>query len=198
MPNTSLTVDIDGALKRLTRVQKKQVPFATSVALNNTAKYVVEKEKQEAKKKLDEPTPFTLRGFRVRRSNKRNLEAAVYIAPIQAKYLLPHIKGGRQIKKSQVTPKNLRLNKYGNIPGLRTGKIKKLLQKPNVFAAEIRGVKGIWQRDKKGGLKLLVASAERITYKKQFAFYGVAARHASNRFAPEFYKALRRALASAR
>ena len=51
--------DIKGAVKYLNRVQRKQVPFATALALTRTAQDVAKAETAQISKKLDRPTPFT-------------------------------------------------------------------------------------------------------------------------------------------
>jgi hypothetical protein len=55
----------------------KQVPFAFSRALNETAKRVQKATYDEMRKKFDRPTPYALRSIAITRSTKANLTAIV-------------------------------------------------------------------------------------------------------------------------
>lgn len=72
-----IQVDTRDATRWLDRVQRQQVPFATSVALNRTAKLAEEGIKAELRRVLDKPKPYTLGGTFVANSTKRNLTAIV-------------------------------------------------------------------------------------------------------------------------
>ena len=194
---------------------KKQMRFASALALTRTAKHVAEVEKRMAKKKLDEPTPFTLRGFRFGKATKRNLQSRVYIMPIQSQYLAWQIEGGRRPKRSRVgeaLPVSVRLNKYGNIVGRGKGKIQKLIARPDTFVGTVRGVYGLWQRghvSKRGkfsiagksratNIKLLIRFVQSVQYEKKLPFYEVAERSFYRRFDREFDKAFAYAMRTAR
>lgn len=132
----------------------KQMRFAGAVALTRTAKIAADEEKKEAKRDLDNPTPFTLRGFRYEKATKANLQARVFVMPDQAKYLYFQVEGGKRLKRAksgEALPVigNIRINRYGNIVGRGAGALKKLIDRPDVFigrAGRNRGVWGIWQR----------------------------------------------------
>ncbi len=215
----NIKADIKEVTRYLDNLQKKQIPFATSQALNKTAYYVRGKLQQEAKKKLDRPTPFTLRGFKYRKATKQKLWAEVYIDKIQWDYMRWQVQGGTRTKRAksgEVVPVRIKLNKFGNIPGRWKGKLKKLLDRPDTFVGTIKGVKGIWQRGnigksgkfsttrrRKGGgrskdIQLLAVLEQRVSYKKRLDFHGTAKRHAQNRFPHEFKRQLARALATAK
>ena len=51
----------------LTDIQKKQVPFATATALNETAKEFSKEVVDKMKQVFHNPTPYTLRGVKVLR-----------------------------------------------------------------------------------------------------------------------------------
>ncbi|NHC62189.1 hypothetical protein [Paenalcaligenes suwonensis] len=99
----------------LARVQK-QVPYATSIALNNIAKAAELHVKGLMPNVFDRPTPFTLRSLRLERANKRKLEAKLSFKDFAGKgvaastYLWPQVHGGGRKKKrfehslSQVGP----------------------------------------------------------------------------------------------
>lgn len=169
----SISSDLRQLEKDLSDIEKKQIPFAASRAINETAEIVKEELIEQLDKDLDRPTPFTKRGFYIRRSSKRDLTAIVGIKDIQAEYLGLQIEGGREKPKgfALITPVNIRLNKYGN---LTKGKVKELLEKPGVFSGTVGGVGGIWQKNKRGQLKLLIKYKKEQQYKKRYQFYETA------------------------
>ena len=59
--------NIKEVTKDLSRTQKKQIPFATANAINATLFQLRKEMGKQTKKKLDNPTPFTQKGFMVRR-----------------------------------------------------------------------------------------------------------------------------------
>lgn len=145
-----ITKGLEAAQKTIER-ENKQARYAAAVALTRTAICAREDIQKEAKNDLDRPTPFTLRGFRYERANKRTLQSRVYIAPIQAEYLYYSIEGGirrKRARRGEAVPieGNLRLNKYGNIPARAKGKIKQLMAQPDTFVGSVRGIYGVWQR----------------------------------------------------
>lgn len=199
-----MTVDLDvrsdvkQVTRMLTNLQKKQVPFATSKALNDTANDVQRAETAQLPKKLDRPTPFTMRAFGVKRSTKRKLIATVFIKDIQAEYLKYQIEGGRRTtegKGTGVPYKNKKLNVYGNIPGRRKGLVKGKRQ----FIATIKGIPGVWEvRGKKRAPRLMIAFEKTVRYKERFPFVKIAEGTARNRFPRRFSAALEHAMRTAR
>ncbi|MDR6850346.1 hypothetical protein [Sphingomonas sp. BE137] len=85
-----MRVDIRGDLKPLQRafvaMGAKQLPFATSLALNNLAKGVAAQERDEVDRIFDTPTPFTENAFRIEVATKANPIARVAAKDIQASY----------------------------------------------------------------------------------------------------------------
>jgi hypothetical protein len=72
-----------------------QMPYATSRALNDAAKEAVKDLNASTTTYFDRPTPFTQKGYTVTGySSKKDLKATLNLKPLQAKYLLPSIKGG--------------------------------------------------------------------------------------------------------
>ncbi len=213
--------DIKEVTRYLDRIQKKQIPFAASQALNKTAFYVRGKEQQAAKRKLDRPTPWTLKGFQYRKATKSRLWADVFIEDKRWEYMRWQVEGGTRQKRAssgEAVPVTIHLNKYGNIPGRYQGKLQNLISRPDTFMGTVKGIKGLWQRGnisakgqfsmarkRKNGaraqaknLKLLVRLEQSVSYKKRLDFKGVAKRHANNRCPWEFKRQMSRALASAR
>ena len=193
------------------------MPFAAALGLTMTAKKGVKVEQRMMVRQLDRPTPFTIKGIRWQGASKNDfktgrLHSRVYIMPKQAEYLHFQIEGGTRTPKGTaiaVPTSNVKLNRYGNLPGGQ-GRIKRLLAKKNTFQGTIGGVSGIWQRPKRGkrsrggtgtigqsGLKLLVAYESSTQYRPRFDFYGIAERSVRTNIGKEMDKAIARALRSA-
>lgn len=87
---------IKKALDKLNRVEKSQVSFALSVAINDTAKEAVEDIKTEMKSVFDTPVRWTLNAFFVKRGTKRKPVAVIRRKDAQRgrHYLEVQSKGG--------------------------------------------------------------------------------------------------------
>jgi hypothetical protein len=185
--------DLKPITKHLTKVQKKQIPFASAAAINETLKQVVKAEQMQITKRLDRPTPFTVKAFKIRYAKKHALHGEVIIKPAQWKYLKYQIEGGTRTGKIGVPTANAKLNKYGNLPGRRKGLIRGKKQYMND--------KGVWERSggkKNPRSKLVVAFASSVTYTKRFPFYKIADGVARSQFQKNFQRSIKRAIASAR
>jgi len=193
--------DIKSATIFLDRLGKRQIPFATSLALNKTAVEVKEKEQLTMRRDLDNPTPTTVKAIRVKRSTKRNLTAIIFILPAVARFLNYQIDGGTRPPRgrTEAVPVSIRLNQYGNIIGRRQGKIAKLLARVDTFSGRVRGIPGIWQRQKSSGrLKLLVAYENKTRYRIRWRFYAIANREAIKTWPAAFRRSLQTAIATIR
>lgn len=101
----SVRPDIKRASKNLTKIQRKQLPYATSRALNDTAYDGMQHGRKMAKRLLHKPIGYTIRGIRYSKSTKRKLTATVFInewpdkGTPQAKYLKAQIVGGARAPK---------------------------------------------------------------------------------------------------
>lgn len=151
-----LSIDIRGDIKPLqkafTDFQKKQVPFATALALTRLAQGVQGAEQDEIKKTFDTPTPFTVNGIAIKSATKASLTAVVYPKAIAAAYLAPYVVGGNRHlgkKQSMLVPINAKTNAFGNLP---RNAITRFKGKPGVFVGSItfkksgETVTGVWQR----------------------------------------------------
>ena len=84
---------------------RRQLPFATSLALNETAEAIERKSSAKAlETRLDRPTPFTLRGLLVLRSSKARLWADVLFKDAQAAYLRWQETGGERPPRRRRSP----------------------------------------------------------------------------------------------
>lgn len=100
MEGLSVRSNVKEFSRYLTRVQRKQLPFAVAKALTKTAQDVVKREKREMKRVFDRPVARTLNSMFIRPAKKTNLTASVQFKDGPSKgtkarrYLRPHIVGG--------------------------------------------------------------------------------------------------------
>ena len=135
--------DLYRQLKQL----QKQIPFATAQAMTSVVRDIAAAQKVALGRKLESPTPFTVNSVGSAGARKNNLRAKVFVRDVAAEYLEPFEFGGEHKLNSQalLNPKNIKLNKYGNMP---RNKLSQLKAKPNVFVGEVNGVDAVWQRRK--------------------------------------------------
>jgi len=200
--------DMKPIIKHLNKTQKKQIPYAAAQAINSTLFDVMKAEKAQMPKKLDRPTPFTLKAFRINKAKKTELVGDIHITPERWKYLKYQVEGGTRTGNIGVPTRNAKLNKYGNIPMRRKG----LIKNKNQFIGTFNNIGGVWERghySKKGtfttkgksastALKLIVAFENTVTYEKRFPFHKIAKGVARKKFQRNFKHSLARALATAR
>jgi len=131
---------------------RKQIPFAAAQALTSVARQIEQGEKKGLQLQLQNPRPFTVNAVRSTAARKTNLMAKVFVMDTAASYLDPFEFGGlhKLNGKALLNPKNVRLNKFGN---LARNKMAQLKSNPNDFigtAATKDGQKinGVWQRKK--------------------------------------------------
>lgn len=191
-----MTSNVQQVLKQLSGKLERQVPFAMSKALNDTAFDVQRHLSSETETYLENPTPFTKRAFGVRKASKRNPRAQIFIRDAQAEYLKYQIEGG--VREDNLQPVNIRLNKFGNIPSLRGGrKVEQLLARPNTYKGTINGTYGIWQRQKRG-TKLLAVLGQRATYRPRFPYKRLVMDEYKRKIFPNTRKAVLFAIRTAR
>lgn len=110
--------DISRFERKLNSLHRNQIPFATSLAVNNTAKDVKAELVKEMERVFDRPTPFTLNSLQLKPGNKVNPTATVWVkdkpfkgrAPIE--WLGPAIYGGQRTHKRGETM----LRQRGHLP----------------------------------------------------------------------------------
>jgi hypothetical protein len=107
-----------------------QIPFATSLALNNVAYLMLNRSRQQLKSVFDRPTPLIQGATRYKKSTKKDLEAVISIDPKREGVLKTHeLGGGRGLQGLEVVmrhrgllpsgyrvvpAKQLPLDAYGN------------------------------------------------------------------------------------
>ena len=196
----------------------KQIPFATSVAINNTAFDVRKAEQEAIGSAFDNPLAWTKRAPRVEKSNKRRLIARVYLDESTLDVLAHHVEGGPRVPRDVVA--NLRrkgvmrageyttyapgyVNARGNIT---LGRWRKILAEVGrkggqYFVATIRGTKAIWIRKGRGGRSIapvVYITSKRPKYSKRLPFYETAERTLNRVYQRHFDQALDRAIRTAR
>ncbi|MDX4117929.1 hypothetical protein SG222_14760 [Providencia rettgeri] len=129
------------------RTIRKQIPFATAQALTSTVRKIENAQKVALQRNLESPTPFTVKSIKSRGARKSDLRAKVFVMNIAAEYLTPFEEGGIHKLNSSalLNPKNIKLNKYGNLP---RNKLSSLKAKDNTFIGDVGGANGVWQRKK--------------------------------------------------
>jgi hypothetical protein len=192
----NVSTNIKEVTKNLKRKEKKQIPFATMIAINDTLFQLRKEMGKQTIKKLDRPTPFTQKGFMVRKANKKNLLGMLFIKKDVAKYLKYQIEGGVRSsnKKIGVPTGKSKLNKYGNIPGRKKGLIRNKKQK----IMTIKDMTGVFEEHKDRTLSLMVAFKDRVVYPAIFPFYKIGQKFISSVFDKNFRKALDKALRTAK
>jgi hypothetical protein len=216
-----IAIDIRADLRPMQRAMMalgaKQVPFATSLALNDLAKGVAEEERDAVSETFETPTPFTRNAFRIEVATKSRPIAIVAAKDIQAQYLAPYVGGGARYlgaKRGMLAPRAVGLNQYGN---LTKGKIQSLKARPNVFVGPVktrsgRIINGVWQRPTPGKgtrrgahaapvrrpLKLLIQFEDTSQVRKRLPFQERARRYVQRNAGDAFALALRRAMATAK
>ena len=204
MPTVRLSADVRRVERQLSDIARKQLPFAVAKAVNDVAFQVQRAERDNLKRVLKNPRPFTQRSVVVEKATKARPTATVKIRPEVARYLAPYEFGGTHELpgKGLLNPKGVRLDQYGQ---LTRGKVKTLAAQRNVFVGTVQTekgpVKGFWQRagGRKGGrLKLLVRFGEALPVTKRLNFRVTAQDAAKRAFPAALRAALDRALATAR
>ena len=217
----SVKSDVKELTKSLNRIQRKQIPFATSRAINTLA-FDVRKMLQDGLDiHMDRPTPYTKRGVQVEKSTKKKLVAEVGFrsksfgkgkgSATQASYMKRQIEGGTRKARSKAipvpVPKNLKTNKYGSIV---RGKIQNLLaDKDKYFSGIPKGISdapGIWQRmpanskrkKPNGKIRMVIAWEPKADYSKRFPFKRIVETTVRTNFRKRFDFELREALKTAR
>ena len=183
---------------------EKQLPFSLSQALNKTAFEVQDAFKGDSKRFFDRPTPFIVKGWRYKKSNKRNLIVRIHPEKQRQGVISEQIQGGPRGAKSferefsatsssvsnsnKYVPATAKLDRYGNVTKTNILKFAKLVGtagKNSVFVGKPRGgsrSEGIYQRLPKGVLKPLFISTKSTTYNRRWNIKRVGDKVVDRRF----------------
>ena len=202
----SVKHNVHAVLKGMDDIARKQMPFAVSRALNDTADELVKAETMEIKRKVDRPTPFTMRTWAMLRSNKARLQSVVYAKDIQAEYLSILNTGGTRSPKGKAIPipqHSSIINQYGNMPNKAIAK--RYGNKSKYFSGVPKGGKystpGLYQRMGRGGrsaIRLVASWEDKATYHAMLAFDSLADRLVKQRFEQHLRKRIAEAVETAR
>ncbi len=220
----TITLDIQSELPkaiRWTDTMTKQLPFAISQALNSTAFDVRTALGGATRQYFDRPTPFIQRGWRVEKSNKRNLIATVLPEAKREPYLRANITGGQRGTKpfegrflsqasgslpggSKLIPAAIRRNAQGNVSLAALRRISAQVGakgRGSVFVGTPPGNNrppGVYQRGTKGRLIPLFIAVPSATYRPIFPINDIGNKVVERRFGTYLRSSLEKAVASAR
>ncbi len=192
--NISVKMDVQAVTRSLSNLQARQIPFATSQALNDTAIQARQQVIDKLDQYIDRPTPFTKRGFIYRRSSKSKLTAQVLILDNRWKYLKYQVRGGVRHPAGKAIPVGVaaKRNKYGN---MGRNQLQTLINSSTSFVGEIDGVGGVW--DRRTG-RLLVAFVSKASYNANLPFYALVRAAVDKTFRRNFDRRMVAAIRSAR
>ena len=225
MVDLRIKVDTKPLTKALYGLEREQIPFAMARTLTAVGRLVQAGEQAEIKGDFKSPTPFTMNAVGVIAATKASQTATVFVKDIQAVYLAPFAFGGSQVlgnKRAILTPRDIALNQYGNIP---KGRLAALRGRPDIYIGEVKTkggklISGVWQRidiaksgkakrgrrgnrqpvngGALGRLKLLVQFTNPAPVTTKFAYLARAQSIVDRNLGPEWNKAIAAALASAK
>ena len=203
----SVSSNVEKVRRELPRALRRQVPFATSQALNDTAVYWKKHTGPSSMKAdIDRPIPWSFKGgLRYKRSNKRNLTAQVRVEANRWVYLRYQVNGGVQSPRGgaipiQVTDAGLAFFKRNNYGNLRKGALARASKRKDTFWGTVGNTYGLWRRVGEGRrqLNLLAVGAQRTVYSPQWR-YAQSVEHAvGHRFNRAFSVRMSRAIKNAR
>ncbi len=217
----SVKDDLDQLSRKLTYLQRDQIPFAVSKTLNQIAFNLSRQIMPQETDKTFEggATRFTQRGFKYKKSDKRHLWVDIFIDKAQAKYMKFMIAGGTRFPEKRallVSTQYARLNRYGN---MRKGFVKKILADNEKYFSGTPngrdGPAGIWERygrtkdnnarptskPRSQKIRLVALYSDDAQYTPLFPFAEIGRRAVFSRndgFAKKFRENLANALATAR
>jgi hypothetical protein len=208
-----LSIDATGINKAqswLAQVEK-QLPYAASRALNDSAKKAAASLNQSTNQFFDRPTRFTQNSYSVSSfSNKANLTAELSPKQIQARYLTPSIVGGvRPQRPSErrlggITPAwrpgmDAKLNANGNMS--KAAALKALQGGPSLFSLKDQKGKlrpGVYQRMKPGAVKSILSFNRLPNIPKRWPVERIAMASLNATWAPLLNKYMAEALKTAK
>ena len=189
--------DVDKLIKKLNYLEKKQIPFATSKAINTVAFKVKTGLDGSTKQYIDRPKPFTRKPTAYTKSTKRNLVATVFVKPKQLAYLNYIIYG--KSERNRAVPTGGRTNAYGNLA--RTY-IKTRVKKKTFFSGTPKGgdrPDGLYERrNRNTKLKQHAVYKDSVNHRRVWPFHKIAKKIVNRHFERELHKEIAEAIRTAR
>ena len=226
-----ISLSIDQDLSRATawtKAVQKQLPFATSVALNNVAFDARKAINAATRGAFNAPVKFTQTAFLVQKSKKSTLAAFVYAqdkaGKDRARYLRFGIKGGTRPQKgmdayfANAVPNDgtipagayfmptslVKTNASGNVTQATLRRISKGISgnpRGGFFIGTPRGGNrppGIYRRSREQLFPYFIATTDRPDYTGRFNIESIGAKVIERRFGIHFNAALSKALSTAK
>lgn len=194
----AIDVNIPDVQDRLTRMARKQVPFATALALTWTAKDAQKAVIDELPKRFTIRSPWIERGIRIRKATKHKPEATVFS---RDPFMRLQEEGGtkRPSGKTFAIPAQIRKSKAQRIT--KAKRPARVLKQKSTYIAPLKGKNaGIFRKvGKKGRPKLLYvlrSGPQRV--EPRLGMRETVERTVQKRWQKNFGKALARAIATQR
>ena len=187
-----------GGLKHFTKeLVRKQLPFATAVALTRTAQEARDVARKHMAQRFTLRSTWPARGLQIQRAEKKDWPNVRAIVGHKDELFVLHETGGikksRQGRRIAIPTKAVRRTKTGKIS--RAQRPARALQRKRVFLAEDT----IRQRTtKKTRRSILYLLRQRVRIRPTFGFRENVERTAGRVYAREFDKALTKAVKTAK
>ena len=218
----SLTIDQDlKGFDRFLNNNRKQLPFATSVALNNTGFDIRQAFNKGTLSAFNKPTRFTQKAFLTTKSKKTNLVVHVFAKDKEgsdaARYLRFGVKGGTRPAKgyerffsglpndgtvnAYFIPSQIKVDGFGNVTRANLKKVSAAVQNNKAFIGTPRNSSrpaGIYERDGDKLITRFVSVSTRPTYTGRFNLQVIGDKVINRRLNQHFNKAMTKAIATAR
>jgi len=218
----SIDQDLKG-FERFTKNYRKQLPFASSVAINNTAFDIRTALNKGTLGAFDKPTKFTQKAFLVTKSKKNNLVAHTFAKDQASKYIRFGVKGGQRIPKGfelyfggladdgTIPPNSyfyptsfIKYDKHGNVTRSTLKRISKGIGS-NPRGGFFIGTPannpgkppGIYRRSREQLFPFFIASTRKPNYQSIFNIEQIAGKVVQRRFNQHFDKAMSKAIETA-
>lgn len=199
--HVTVRTTVADASRWLTDVQKKQIPFATMLALNDSLFFARASAQSGMQRDLDRPTPGTLRGVQVERATKRNESTAAVLIEHGRfeRFMRRQVYGGTRVGAWLIAQDSVPRDSYGNVRGQK-GLRRRLLAQPRHFEIHTGRTPGIYKRtgSKRGSIELVALRAARAQYAVRFKFREHVDQAVGKVFPEAFRRRLVKALATAR
>jgi hypothetical protein len=221
--NIAITSDINKAASYAGSIAK-QMRYAASVAINNTAFDARTSINNSTKQYLQQPIAFTQNAYRVEKATKTTLTSIIYPERLRRRYLRFAVHGGERPQKgferkflgeivagaripadSQFIPTSLvKLNASGNVSMATIRSISRGLSgsaRGGFFIGTPKGGNrppGIYRRSREQLFPYFIATQDRGSYQARFPIDDVTHKVMQRRFAAYYQTALSRAIATAR
>ena len=221
----SLSIDQDlKGFDRFLKNNRKQLPFATSLALNDTGFDVRGSLNKATLGVFDKPTRFTQKAFLTTKSKKTNLVVHVFAKDKEggdaARYIRFGVQGGARPPKGFekffeglpndgslgmdiyfMPTRQMKRDSFGNITRANLKKISASVSAGTSFIGTPKGGNrpaGIYERKKSTLIAKFITTTSKPKYTGRFNIEAIAGKVVQRRFEQHFNKAMTRAIATAK